>query len=221
MAEIQLVAEPGRTEGSSESRRLRHAGKIPAVVYGHGIDPIPVAVDARDLRIALNGEAGSRALLELAIGNERHLAVARQLQRHPVRHTVTHVDFQVVRRDEVISAEIPIVIIGEALAVHRSDGTVGQEMQTLLVKARPASLPPSIEIDISDLEIGQAIRVGDLRLPDGVETDVDGEQPIVIGQGTQVSAADLGEGTEAESAADVGSGSGTASEGGGDSSGAS
>ncbi|MGH9297167.1 MAG: 50S ribosomal protein L25 [Acidimicrobiales bacterium] len=188
MAEISLVAEPGRTHGTRASRRLRTEGKIPAVVYGHGIEPIPVAVDARELRIALNGEAGSRALLQLRVGKDDHLAIARQLQRHPVRHTVTHVDFQVVRRDEVISADIPIVLVGEALEVHRGDGTVAQELTSLNVKAKPADLPPSIEIDISPLEIGQSIRVGDVVLPAGVETDVDPEHAIVIGQPPQVTA---------------------------------
>lgn len=188
MAEVQLVAEPSRPEGSRASRRLRQAGRIPAVVYGHGIEPIAVSVDARELRVALNGEAGSRALLDLRIGSEQHLAVARQLQRHPVRHTVTHIDFQVVSRDEVISADVPIVLVGEAVAVHHGDGAVAQELVTLTVKARPADLPPHIEIDVSELEIGSTIRVGDITLPDGVETDVDPEHPIVVGQPPQVMA---------------------------------
>lgn len=212
MPDIQLVAEPGRPEGSRSSRRLRHAGRIPAVVYGHGIEPIPVSVDARDVRVALNGEAGSRALLELQIGAEKHLAVARQLQRHPVRHTVVHIDFQVVSRDEIISADVPVVLIGEALAVHRGDGTVAHEMQNLTVKARPASLPPSIEIDISDLEIGQAIRVGDVTLPDGVETDADPEAPIVIGQARHAGAGAAAEAGEAEAGAEAGAGAGTTAE---------
>ncbi|HET9092389.1 MAG TPA: 50S ribosomal protein L25 [Acidimicrobiales bacterium] len=186
MAEIQLVAEPGRAEGSRASRRLRHAGRIPAVVYGHGIDPISVSVDARELRAALNGEAGTRALLQLQIGSEHHLAVARQLQRHPVRHTVTHIDFQVVSRDEVIGAEVPITLVGDAVAVHRGDGTVAQDLMALAVKARPADLPPHIEVDVSGLEIGSTIRVGDLNLPDGVETDVDPDQAIVVGQPPRV-----------------------------------
>lgn len=188
MAEVQLVAEPGRPEGSRASRRLRHDGRIPAVVYGHGIDPIPVSVDARDLRVALNGEAGARALLELHIGSTQHLAVARQLQRHPVRQTVTHIDFQVVSRDEIISADVPILLIGEALAVHRGAGTVAQELQMLNVKARPANLPPHLDIDITDLEIGHTIRVGDIQLPEGVESDADPDQAVVTGQPPQVAA---------------------------------
>jgi large subunit ribosomal protein L25 len=150
------------------------------VVYGHGIEPIPVSVDAKDLRQALGGEAGSRALLRLVIGDGEHLAMARQLQRHPVRHTVIHVDFQVVGRDEVISAEIPIVLVGEALAVHREDGTVDQEKTVVAVKAKPADLPPNLEVDISALEIGDSIRVSDITLPAGVELNEDGDSPVVV-----------------------------------------
>jgi large subunit ribosomal protein L25 len=180
MADITLVVDPGRPSGSRESGRLRAAGRIPAVVYGHGIDPISVSVDARDLRSALGGEAGSRALLRLLIGDGEHLAMARQLQRHPVRHTVTHVDFQVVRRDEVITADIPIVIVGEAVAVNRGDGTVDQEMQVVPVRAKPTDLPSNFEVDISGLEIGDSIRAADIVLPAGVELDIDPDSPVVV-----------------------------------------
>jgi large subunit ribosomal protein L25 len=206
MAEISLVAETGRAHGTRSSKRLRTDGKIPAVVYGHGIDPISVSVEARDLRVALNGEAGSRALLQLQIDGQQHLAVARQLQRHPVRHTVTHVDFQVVSRDEVISADIPIVLLGEALAVHRGDGTVGQELQTLAIRAKPADMPPTIEVDISELEIGQTIRVSDVTLPAGVEVDVDLEHAVVIGVPPHST---LGEEAAAEAEAAEGAAAGT------------
>jgi large subunit ribosomal protein L25 len=113
MAEITLVAEPGRSGGSAASRRLRAAGRIPAVVYGHGSTATAVSVDGRELRQALSGEAGLNQLLNLQIDGASQLALARAIQRHPVRHTVLHVDFQVVRRDEVISAEVPILLQGE------------------------------------------------------------------------------------------------------------
>jgi large subunit ribosomal protein L25 len=180
MADIVLLAEPGRPSGTGPSRRLRTAGRIPAVLYGHGIEPIPVSVDARDLRVALGGEAGSRALLSLRVGKDNHLAMARQLQRHPVRQTVIHVDFQVVGRDEVITAEIPIILIGEALAVHRGDGMVDQELSALPIRAKPADLPPHLEIDISEMEIGDSIRASEMPLPAGVELDVDGDSVVVI-----------------------------------------
>ncbi len=114
MAEISLVAEPGRATGSSESKRIRRAGRIPAVMYGHGIDALSVSVDAREFRHALSGDAGLNQLLSLEIDGKSHLTLARVLQRHPVRNTVVHIDFQVVRRDEIVAADVPIVLSGEA-----------------------------------------------------------------------------------------------------------
>ena len=191
MAEIQLVAETGRESGTRSSKRLRREGKIPGVVYGHGTDPIPVAVDARELRHALNTEAGVNALINLSIDGKSQLTMPRVLQRHPVRHTVTHVDFQVVSRDEVMSAEVPFQLIGEAHEVTSNDGVVEQAMFTLTIHATPSAIPSHIEVDISGLAIGDAIRVGDLKLPTGVTTEVDPDEAVVLGQGAQVSELDL------------------------------
>ncbi len=200
MAEITLVAEPGRTTGSSESRRLRAAGRIPAVVYGHGIEGISISVDGRELRHALSGEAGTNQLLELKIGADSHLAMARVLQRHPVRHTVMHVDFQIVRRDEVISAEVPIVLTGEAKSVAQEGGLVEQPLNALTVRATPGRIPNAIEVDISDLNVGEGIRVGDLQLPSGVATEVPEDEIVVIASISTV-AAEAAEIAEAEAAA--------------------
>lgn len=189
MAEITLVAEPGRTTGSSESRRLRAAGRIPAVVYGHGMDGLSVSVDGRELRRALSGDAGTNQLLELKIGSESHLAMARVLQRHPVRHTVVHVDFQVVRRDEVISADVPIILTGEAKSVSQEGGVVEQPLTSLTVNATPSRIPGAIEVDITELTVGEGVRVGDLKLPSGVTTDVAEDEIVVIGSISRVAEA--------------------------------
>src|SRR5687768_10360113 len=135
MAEIQLVAETGRPAGTAASKRLRRDGKIPAVVYGHGNDPVAIAVDARELRHALNTEAGVNALVNLDINGTSHLTMARALQRDPVRHNVTHVDFQIVNRDEVMAADVPFSLVGEAKEVHNADGVVEQALFTLTVHA--------------------------------------------------------------------------------------
>jgi large subunit ribosomal protein L25 len=196
MAEVVLIAESGRPAGSAASRRLRRAGKIPAVLYGHGVDSMPLAVDARELRTALTGEAGLNALLALRVDGANHLAMARQLQRHPVRGGVEHVDFVIVRRDEIVSAEVVIELVGEAEAVHRENGFLDQSLFSLGISALPGDIPPKIEIDISGLQIGDAVRVADLKLPSGVTTEVDPEAPVVIAQAAQV--VDLGEAEEGE-----------------------
>jgi large subunit ribosomal protein L25 len=179
MPEIILVAETGRAIGTSDSKRVRRDGRIPAVIYGHGMDALPISVDARDFRIALSGGAGLNQLLSLDIEGKNHLALARVLQRHPVRNTVIHIDFQVVRRDEIVSADVTIVLTGEAKAVG-SDGVIEHPLTQLTVNANPGSIPDEIIIDISDMTIGTTIRVGDLVLPDGVTTDVDPEEPVVV-----------------------------------------
>ncbi|HVA73965.1 MAG TPA: 50S ribosomal protein L25 [Acidimicrobiales bacterium] len=181
MAEYTLVAESGRTTGSAASRRLRASGRIPAVVYGHGLEARSVSVDARELRHALSGEAGLNQLLSLKIGSDTELAVARSLQRHPVRHTVVHIDFQVVRRDEVILADVPIVLVGEAKAVEQEKGIIEQQLTALTVRATPGLIPGHIEVDISGLTVGEGIRVGDISLPRGVSTDVGPDEVVAMG----------------------------------------
>ncbi len=212
MAEITLPVESGRPVGSRSSGRLRAAGKIPGVVYGHGIDPLPVSVDQRALRAALTTDSGLNALLNLQVDGASHLTLARELQRHPVRHNVIHVDFQIVRRDEVMSVDVPINLVGDAVQVHRGDGVIDQQVFSLTVQATPALIPNSIDIDIRGLTIGDAVRVADLSLPTGVETEVDPEVAIVIAQPPQVSEGDLL--TEADVEAAEAAAEGEAGEGG-------
>jgi large subunit ribosomal protein L25 len=210
MPDIKLLAETGRPRGSRAAGRLRAAGKIPGVVYGHGSEPTPVAVDGRALRAALSTDAGLNALLNLDLGDGEKLAMAKDVQRHPVRGTVTHVDFLIVSRDEVVTADVSIVLVGDAVEVHRADGVVSHELFTLTIHAKPAAIPNQIEVDVSGMQIGDAIRVADLKLPAGVSTEVDGEAPIAVAQGPQ--ALEVEEPTEeaAEGAAEA------AAEGGGE-----
>ncbi len=213
MAEITLAAELGRAIGSRPTGRLRAAGRIPGVIYGHGTDPLAVSVDARDLRHALTTDAGLNQLLELEVDGTRHLTLARELQRHPVRNTVTHVDFLIVRRDEVISADVPIVLVGEAKAVEVERGVINQALTSLAVNATPAAIPNSFEVDVSELAIGDAVRVGDLRLPQGVTTEVDPEEAVVIAAASAVAAEVAEEEAEAEAAAELAEGAEAEAEG--------
>ena len=206
MAEVVLAAEVGRPLGTRAVRRLRREGKVPGVIYGHGTEPLPIAVAARDLRVALTGEAGLNQLLSLNTGSATYLTLAREMQRHPVAQTVTHVDFVIVRRDEVISAEVPIVLVGDAIEVHHGDGLVEQQMFTLTINAMPADIPSSLEADVSELTIGGQVRVSDLTLPAGVTTDLDPDTTVVVGQPPRVVVEEPSEEAEegAEAAAEAG-----------------
>ena len=182
MAEVSLAAVVRRVQGSSDSRRLRASGKIPGIIYGHGTEPIPVAVVAREVRLALNTPAGLNALIQLDVEGTQHLALPRDIQRHPVRNTVSHIDFQVVRRDEMMEVEIPIHLIGEAEAVSKQGGVVEQVLQTLTVQSTPTNIPSSLSIDITNLTFEESIRVADIVLPEGVTTALDPEEAVVTGK---------------------------------------
>ncbi len=196
MPEITLTAETGRPTGSRPTRRLRAEGKIPGVVYGHGADPLPVTVGAREFQVALSGEAGLNTLLALRVDGTDHLTLARDIQRHPVRNVVTHVDFLIVRRDEVISAEVPVTLVGEAIEVAHGDGVVEQQLFALHLKAKPADIPAAVELDISALTIGATLHVSDISLPSGVQLESDLELPVVAGLPPRVAAVAAGEGAE-------------------------
>ena len=197
MPETTLTATTGREIGSSSTRRLRAEGRIPAVVYGHGTDPIPVAVVGREFQIAMSGEAGLNTLLSLNVGGTEHLTLARDIQHHPVRNTVSHIDFLIVRRDELISAEITINLVGEAVEVGHGDGIVDQQLFTLHIKAKPMDIPNSVDLDISSLTIGGALHVSDIAIPAGVELESDPEATVAAGIPPRVqAAAETGEAAE-------------------------
>ncbi len=198
MAEITLKATSGRELGSGPSKRLRVEGKVPAVVYGLDADPVPVTVEWRPLRDALTTDAGLNALIDLHIdGGSGNLCIVKELQRHAIRGDVMHLDFLRVDADVLISVDVPIILEGEALQVLRDNGTVDHVLFTLTVNAKPADIPNELTIDVSEMVIGDSIRVEDLTLPKGVTTDVDPEETIVS---AQVSAAAI-ENEEAEEAA--------------------
>lgn len=206
MAEITLPAHTGRTTGTRPSKRLRAEGKVPATVYGLSTDAVSVSVDWRELRQALTTEAGMNALINLDIdGHGTELTIVKEMQRHPIKRNVLHVDFLRVSRDVAIEVEVPIVLEGEAEQVLRDGGIVEQALHTLTVMAKPGSIPNELTIDISGLTIGESLRVSDLSLPAGVETDADPEEPVVIGQAPQVVELPeeaAAEGEEAEAAAE-------------------
>jgi large subunit ribosomal protein L25 len=150
-------------------------------------------VDAKELRNALNSEAGLNVLLALKLDGKSYLTLARELQRHPVRGTLTHVDFQVVDRDIEIAADVSVILIGEPTPLNRADGILEQHVFTLTVKAKPADIPTTLEVDISELGIGDVIRVADVPLPAGVTAEADGETVVASGIPPRVQAA-AGEG---------------------------
>lgn len=211
--DIILTAETGRPTGSSASRRLRATGKVPAVLYGRGAEPTPIAVDWRELRTALTTEKGLNALLTLKVGSKKTTAIVKEMQRHPVRRDVLHVDFLSVDVDVVLTTDVPIVLEGEALKVTREQGVVDHVLNALVIQAKPDAIPGHLSVDISDLEIGQTITVADIELPAGVATEVDPDETVVTAKLTSLALAEEEEGEEGEGEEGEEAGEGEAAEG--------
>lgn len=167
--QITLRARSGRTTGSRASRRLRREGQVPAIVYGKDVDaPINVAVNHHDLVAALSTEAGTNALITLDLGSDSVLTMPRIIERHPFRNEIRHVDFVTVSLTEKVSAEVHVHFEGEPVGV-REGGVPSYARTTVYVEALPAEIPTSIALDISDLDIGDNLRVEDLPTIEGVE----------------------------------------------------
>jgi large subunit ribosomal protein L25 len=179
MAEITLSATPRPPQGTRPVRRLRNEGKVPGVVYGLGADPITLSVEWRELRAALVTEQGLNAVIHLEVGGETTPTLVKDMQRHPVRRNVLHIDFIRVDLDKPVEVEVGIHLEGEPEEVNREGGVVDQVMQTLLISAKPADIPSGLTVDITDLVIGEAKRVRDITLPPGVTTAVDEEDAVV------------------------------------------
>ena len=181
MDEIVLTASTDRVTGTRTSRRIRRDGRIPGVLYGLGAESVTIAVDWSDLRRALTTEAGVNAIIQLEVEGERHMSIVKGLQRHPVRRDVLHIDFLRIDPTRDVTVDVPIVMVGEARELIAADGMVDQNLFTLSVNAPPDRIPNELKIDISDLTVGDSIRVGDLALPVGVSTDMDPEEAVAVG----------------------------------------
>ena len=188
--DVTLIAETGRTTGSRPARRLRVEGKVPGVVYGLDQEPVSVLVAWPELRRALTTEAGLNALITLDVDGQHDLTIVKDLQRDPVRRAVTHVDFLRIDRDASISVEVPVILLGEAHQVEVEQGIVEQLLHTLLITSKPGAIPSQLEVDITGLEIGGAVRVSDITLPEGVTTDVEPEEQIAIASATRAAEAE-------------------------------
>ena len=214
MSDSVLIAEAGRTTGSAESRRIRREDRIPAVVYGLGMDPVSISVDRRDLRIALSGTAGMNTILDLTVDGNVYPSIVKEIQRHPVRRTVSHVDFIQIDLSKEITVNVPVRLEGEAKQVAMNNGLVDQQMMELQVRTTPRNIPDELVIDITDMTVDSVITVADVALPGGVVAISAEDQTIVTVVTLRVAAdepvAEDGEGEEgsdeaSDESADAGS----------------
>lgn len=206
--ERKLDATRRDAAGKGAARKLRAGGRVPGVIYGHGIAPVAVAVDSRDLYHVLHTDAGSNVLIDLHVGDDRHLTMPREIQRDHIRGRFIHVDFLAVRRDEKITVEVPIELMGESHGV-KEGGVVEHHLWDIKVECFPGDVPERIEVDISHLGIGDSVRVSEIAAPEGTTILSDLDSPIVavvpppIMRLEEEEAAEAVEGEEAEAVAEA------------------
>jgi len=185
----EKIAAEARTEfGKGAARRIRREDKVPAVIYGHGSDPIHVTLPGHETMMALK-HGGANALLELEVDGQSQLALTKQVQVDPVRRTLEHVDFVAVKRGEKVTVDVPVVIVGDAA----KETLVVTDATTVQLEAEATHIPESIEVDITGAEAGTQFLAGSLTLPQGSSLLSDPELLIV-----NVTAQQSAEAVEAE-----------------------
>jgi large subunit ribosomal protein L25 len=200
-----LKTQSGRQSGSASSRRLRREDHIPAVIYGHGMSPVSITVERRELRVALSGPAGVNTILELEVDGKSYPAIVKDMQRDPVRRTVAHVDFMQIDLTEEIVMAVPVHLKGTAKAVVQEGGLVDPAVDRIEVRAAANNIPNEIVIDVTNMTMNDVIRLGDIELPSGVKAVADPDLVVVTVLTTKVEAAPVAaapvEGAEGAAAA--------------------
>jgi large subunit ribosomal protein L25 len=178
MADVVLTADLRSELGSAPAGRMRREGNVPAIMYGLGTESISISVNAHELDRILRSESGANTLITLQLGGAAHTALARQIQRHPVRHSIQHVDFVRVNADSLVEAEVTLHLTGEAIGV-KDGGRLEQQLFSITVEAKPSDIPTSIEVDVTNVELGGHAYVRDIPAMRGVTIITEGDETIV------------------------------------------
>jgi large subunit ribosomal protein L25 len=181
MKTIEITVEKRASRGKNEARRTRQAGRIPAVVYGAGKDTVPITVDVRSLADAFRGGAGENAIFLLKLqdtGETRHTMI-REFQRDPVSRRLVHLDFVRVLMDTKIRVRVPVEVVGVARGVKIDAGILDFVTREIEIECLPGNIPEHLPLDVTELGIGDALRISELKAPEGVEVVDDPEKVIV------------------------------------------
>lgn len=180
MATATLTATRRDDTGKGVARKLRADGQIPAVIYGHSREPQSLAVSSRDLERLLDHISAASTVIELDVGGTTSRTLIREIQRHPFKRQILHVDFQELVAGETVTVEVPLVIVGIAEGVRVGGGVLDQVLREVEIECDPGSIPNHIDVDVTNLTIGHSVHVGDLTLPPGVTMLTDEEQTIAV-----------------------------------------
>ena len=175
MSDETTIKTEARTEfGKGAARRIRRDNKIPAVLYGHGGDPIHVTLPGHDTMLAIK-RGGANSVLNLEIDGKVQLGLAKQIQADPIKGFIEHIDFAIVKKGEKVTVEVPVLVVGEA----KSDAMVVTELGTITLEAEATNIPEHIEVSVQDAEAGTMITVADLTVPAGATIHADSELLVI------------------------------------------
>ena len=181
MSETALIVESRASTGKGVARKLRAAGRIPAVLYGQGKESVPLTIDPRALEKVLRS-GGANALLDLTVEGRPELgspvALVKELQRHPIRGTIVHADLYQVDLTRTVEVEVPVHLVGKAKGLDFG-GILEHSLREVALECLPRSIPAAIEVDITNMELGDVIHVRDLVLPAGVSLLTDPDLGVV------------------------------------------
>ena len=183
---FDLIAELREDQGKGASRRLRHQGKVPAIIYGAGRPPRSLSFDQNKVLKQLENESFYSSVLNIQVNDKSQAAILKDLQRHPAKHMIMHMDFQRIVDDVEIKMNVPLHFIGEELApgIKTGGGSVSRLLNDVEVSCLPKYLPEYLEVDISELELDEMLNLSQIKLPEGVEIPqlapgIDNDQPMV------------------------------------------
>ncbi len=180
MATATLTATQRSATGKGAARRLRSAQQIPAILYGHGREPQPLTVDTRELERLLGQISPGTTVVELALDGGSARTLIREIQRHPFKPQILHVDFQELVAGESITVDVPVVLVGTPDGVRNSGGVLDQVMRQVTVTVDPANIPNHIDVDVTPLGLNGSVHVRDLAVPAGVTIDDDPDSTICV-----------------------------------------
>lgn len=180
MASANLSASARENGGKGVSRKLRAEGRVPAIVYGHGREPQSLSINTRELEKLLDHIAAESTVIDLDIDGKGSRTLIREIQRHPFKRQILHVDFQELVAGEKITVNVPIVLVGVPDGVRMDGGILDQVMRELEVEVDPSNIPNHIDVDVTKLTIGSSVHVRDITLPEGVESMDDEEATICV-----------------------------------------
>ncbi len=180
MATATLTATPRPTSGKSAARSLRRDGRVPAVIYGHAREPLSLSVNARELDRLLERISAENTVIDVSLDGGSARTLIREIQRHPVKRQILHVDFQELVAGEKVTVNIPLVLVGIPEGVRTGGGVMDQTMRELEIEVDPGNIPNHIDVDVANLAMGHSLHVRDLVLPSGVTVLDDEELTIVV-----------------------------------------